>query len=66
MVNSEDGFNFHATVNKIRSKVCVNPIKIAVNRVILRAKDLPRVKIKRNLYLTPYITKLDWVFATVI
>ena len=44
MVDSEDGLNFHASLDKIRLKVCVNPIKTAVNRVILRANKLPRVK----------------------
>ena len=63
MVDSEDGLNFHSSVGKIRPKDCVNPIKTAVNRVILEVNNLPRAKIKRNLCLTPYITKIDWFFA---
>ena len=31
---------------KYQSKVCVNPIKTAANAVILKANDLPQVKIK--------------------
>ena len=50
---------------KSGKKVCVNPIKTAVNHVILRANDLSRVKIKINLYFSPYVTKLDWLFAQV-
>ena len=42
----------------IGQKVCVNPIKTVVNRLILRAKDLPRVEIRGNLCFTPYTTRL--------
>ena len=48
VLDSEDGLNFQVSVDKIRPKVCVNPIKTAVNRVTLEANNLPRVKIKIN------------------
>ena len=48
--HSEDGLNFHGkSVNKIRPKTCVNPIKTAVYRVIFRVNDLSLGEIKRNL-----------------
>ena len=47
MLATEDGVNFHGSVDKIRSKVCVNPIKTVVSHFILIANDQPRVKIKR-------------------
>ena len=65
MVDSEDGLNFNGSVDKIGAKVCVSPIKIAVNRFILRANGLPR-GVKINLYFSPYETMLDWFFAPVI
>ena len=56
---SKDGLNFLGSGDKIRYKSCMNPIKTAVNRIILRAKDLPYVKI------TPYVTDYYLLFAPV-
>ena len=52
--------------DKIRPKAYINLFKTAVSRVILRANDLPHVKIKSNLFFTPYLMMLDYFFDPVI
>ena len=39
VVDTENGPNFHGSVDKIRSKDCLNAIKTVVSHVILRAND---------------------------
>ena len=46
--DSGDGLNFHGSVDKIRLKACINPIKTTANHVILRANDLPNAKVKKK------------------
>ena len=54
--DSENGFDFHGSVNKISSKDGFYPIKSVVRHIILRTNDLPRVK---RLELTLYVSILD-------
>ena len=48
-VYSDECLNFHKSLDIITLKAGVNPIKTAVSHFILRANDLPRIKIENNL-----------------
>ena len=64
MVDSEDGLNFHGSMEKKRSKVCVNPIKTTVNPCYFESQRPHSSNNKKKSALYPVHNKALLVFCT--